>query len=60
MLIPLVWLVSTSFKSPTENLFQFPPQFIPEQPTLDNFVTVWQSNPFGRYLFNSTLVSVLT
>jgi len=60
MLIPLVWLVSTSFKSPTEDLFQFPPQFIPQQPTLENFVTVWQSNPFGRYLFNSTLVSVLT
>lgn len=60
MLIPLVWLVSTSFKSPTEDLFQFPPQLIPKQPTLENFVTVWQSNPFGRYLFNSTLVSVLT
>lgn len=60
MLIPLVWLVSTSFKSSGEDLFQFPPQFIPEQPTLENFVTVWQSNPFGRYLFNSTLVSVLT
>ncbi|MBD1823078.1 carbohydrate ABC transporter permease [Cyanobacteria bacterium FACHB-DQ100] len=60
MLIPLVWLVSTSFKSPTEDLFQFPPQFIPQQPTLENFVTVWQSNPFGRYLFNSTLVSALT
>ncbi|MER3436074.1 MAG: sugar ABC transporter permease [Leptolyngbya sp. ERB_1_1] len=60
MLIPLVWLVSTSFKSPTEDLFQFPPRFIPQQPTLENFVTVWQTNPFGRYLFNSTLVSVLT
>ncbi len=60
MLIPLVWLVSTSFKSSGEDLFQFPPQFIPKQPTLENFVTVWQSNPFGRYLFNSTLVSVLT
>ncbi|NDJ17627.1 carbohydrate ABC transporter permease [Myxacorys almedinensis] len=60
MLIPLVWLVSTSFKSPTENIFQFPPQLIPVQPTVENFVTVWQSNPFGRYLFNSTLVSVLT
>ncbi|MGG6268337.1 carbohydrate ABC transporter permease [Leptolyngbya sp. AN03gr2] len=60
MLIPLVWLVSTSFKSPTEDLFQFPPQFIPKQPTLENFITVWQSNPFGRYLFNSTLVSGLT
>lgn len=60
MLIPLVWLVSTSFKSSGEDLFQFPPRFIPEQPTLENFVTVWRSNPFGRYLFNSTFVSVLT
>jgi putative chitobiose transport system permease protein len=60
MLIPLVWLVSTSLKSPTENIFQFPPQLIPSQPTFENFVTVWQSNPFGRYLFNSTLVSVFT
>lgn len=60
MLIPLVWLVGTSLKSPTEDIFQFPPRLFPEQPTLQNFVTVWQSNPFGRYLFNSVIVSVLT
>jgi putative chitobiose transport system permease protein len=60
MLIPLVWLISTAFKSPTEDIFQFPPRFIPAQPTIENFITVWASNPFGRYLFNSTLVSVLT
>ncbi|MBE9177241.1 carbohydrate ABC transporter permease [Oculatella sp. LEGE 06141] len=60
MLLPLVWLVSTAFKAPTEDIFQFPPRFLPAQPTLQNFVTVWQTNPFGRYLFNSTLVAVLT
>lgn len=60
MLLPLLWLVSTAFKSPTENIFQFPPQFIPESPTFDNFVRVWQTNPFGRYFFNSTLVAGLT
>jgi putative chitobiose transport system permease protein len=60
MLIPLVWLVSTSLKSPTENIFQFPPQLIPSQPTFQNFIQVWQTNPFGRYLFNSTLIAVLT
>jgi putative chitobiose transport system permease protein len=60
MLFPLLWLVSTSFKSPTENIFQFPPQLFPSQPTFQNFVTVWQSNPFGQYLFNSTVVAVLT
>ncbi|MBF2077688.1 MAG: carbohydrate ABC transporter permease [Synechococcales cyanobacterium T60_A2020_003] len=60
MLLPLLWLVSTAFKSPDENIFQFPPQFIPAQPTVQNFVKVWQTNPFGRYLFNSVLVAVLT
>ncbi|MEB3232392.1 MAG: carbohydrate ABC transporter permease [Leptolyngbyaceae bacterium] len=60
MLLPLLWLVSTAFKAPTEDIFQFPPQFFPQSPTLQNFVKVWQTNPFGRYLFNSTLVAVLT
>jgi putative chitobiose transport system permease protein len=60
MLFPLVWLVSTAFKSPSENIFQFPPQFIPRQPTFQNFIKVWQTNPFGRYLFNSSFVALLT
>ena len=60
MLLPLLWLVSTAFKAPTEDIFQFPPQFWPESPTLGNFAKVWQTNPFGQYLFNSTLVAVLT
>ena len=60
MLIPLVWLISTALKSPTEDIFQFPPKLWPQQPTLQNFVTVWQSHPFGRYLVNSVIVSALT
>ena len=60
MLFPLLWLLSTSLKSPTEDIFQFPPQLLPSQPTFNNFVRVWQTNPFGRYLFNSSLIAVLT
>lgn len=60
MLFPLLWLISTALKSPAENIFQFPPQFFPTQPTFDNFIRVWQTNPFGQYLFNSTLVAGLT
>ncbi|MFH7025313.1 MAG: carbohydrate ABC transporter permease [Heteroscytonema crispum UTEX LB 1556] len=59
-LFPLLWLVSTGLKSPTENIFQSPPQLLPSLPTLDNFSKVWQTLPFGQYLFNSTLVAVLT
>ena len=60
MLFPLLWLIGTSLKSPTEDIFSFPPQLIPTQPTLENFQKVWQTYPFGRYLFNSILVAVLS
>jgi putative chitobiose transport system permease protein len=60
MLLPLLWLLSTALKSQNENIFQFPPQFLPAEPTLQNFVAVWQQNPFGQYFFNSILVAVLT
>jgi putative chitobiose transport system permease protein len=59
-LFPLLWLISTSLKSPTENLLQTPPQLIPSQPTLNNYSRVWESLPFGKYLYNSFIVSILT
>ncbi|MBE9047550.1 carbohydrate ABC transporter permease [Pleurocapsales cyanobacterium LEGE 10410] len=59
MLFPLLWLIGTSFKSPTEDIFTFPPQIFPAQPTWGNFVTVWETYPFGRYLVNSLVVSLL-
>ena len=60
MLFPLFWLLSTSLKSPTEDIFGSPLQILPVQPTLANFLSVWQNYPFGRYLFNSTIVASLT
>lgn len=64
LLLPLLWLFSTSLKSPAEDIFQYPPQFIPQQPTLENFANVW--NDFGNrisflnYFRNSILVAGLT
>jgi putative chitobiose transport system permease protein len=60
MLFPLLWLVGTSLKSPTEDIFSFPPRLIPQQPTLQNFQLVWQNYPFGHFLLNSTIVALLT
>ncbi|EFA71320.1 carbohydrate ABC transporter permease [Cylindrospermopsis raciborskii S07] len=59
-LFPLLWLISTALKSPTENLLETPPKLLPLQPTLDNFLRVWESLPFGQYLYNSFLVAILT
>ncbi|NJL00018.1 MAG: carbohydrate ABC transporter permease [Spirulinaceae cyanobacterium SM2_1_0] len=58
MLFPLLWLIGTALKGPLEEVFSLP---IPQQPTLNNFVKVWQTDRnFGRYIFNSVLVAVLT
>ena len=57
---PLLWLVSTSFKPLSENISQSIPQLLPNQPTLDNFVRVWQNSRFDLYLWNSFLVSSIT
>jgi putative chitobiose transport system permease protein len=60
MLFPLLWLLSTALKSAEENVFQSPPQLLPTNPSLDSFINVWQSNDFGRYLFNSSVVAMLS
>ncbi|MEL6927005.1 MAG: carbohydrate ABC transporter permease [Cyanobacteria bacterium J06600_6] len=59
MLFPLLWLIGTAFKSPTEDIFTFPPQIFPRQPTWANFATVWETYPFALYLYNSSLVAFL-
>ncbi|MFK3960773.1 carbohydrate ABC transporter permease [Pseudalkalibacillus hwajinpoensis] len=60
MVGPFLWLLATSLKSGSENIFAYPPQFIPESPTLSNFGAVLEYFPFFTYLFNSTVVAVLT
>lgn len=58
-LIPFAWLISTAFKPKTET-FAMPTYWIPKQPTLDAFVTVWRTQPIGRQFFNSIVVVVST
>jgi putative chitobiose transport system permease protein len=57
---PFLWLLSTAFKSSGENIFAYPPHWIPQQITLDNFVRVFDSQPFFRYLANSAIVAALS
>lgn len=57
---PFIWLLSTSLKSADENIFSYPPAFIPQHATLMNFVDVWHKVPFGAYIWNSVIVSVFT
>jgi multiple sugar transport system permease protein len=56
MLLPLVWMVSTSLK-PADEVLTWPPQLIPRSPTLENYRGVFEAAPFGRFFLNSLLVS---
>jgi multiple sugar transport system permease protein len=58
-LAPYAWTLFTSFKTERE-LYQFPVTYFPQNPTIINYVQVFTQNPFGRYLFNSTVVCVMS
>ncbi|NED94899.1 carbohydrate ABC transporter permease [Phytoactinopolyspora alkaliphila] len=54
---PFAWQVSTSLKGLGENIFAFPPQLVPDEPTLRNYARVAEAIPLWRYLGNSTIVA---
>ncbi|MEB3305897.1 MAG: carbohydrate ABC transporter permease [Cyanobacteriota bacterium] len=58
-LLPLLWLVSTSLKGPSEDIFTSPPGLMPAQPSLEAYGRLFRDNPMGTYLLNSAVVSGL-
>ena len=59
VLVPLLWLVSTSLKGPAEDIFTSPPSLFPTQPSLDAYGRLFRDNPLWTYIFNSSVVSFL-
>lgn len=59
-LLPFLWLLSTALKGSGENIFQYPPVFLPQQPTLDNFKEVMKLVPIMGYVLNSFIVAAFT
>ncbi|MEU6147228.1 carbohydrate ABC transporter permease [Streptomyces sp. NPDC047081] len=53
---PLLWLLSTAFKSPRE-LGSLHPTWIPRHPTLDNFRQAFDEQPLLHAAFNSLLAA---
>ena len=58
VLAPLMWMVSTSFKTEGE-LFKMPPSFIPDKPTISNYAALFEEGIFWPYLKNSLFVSIV-
>lgn len=61
--LPIIYIFSTAFKPLTE-LFEYPPRFFVRKPTTENFrelISVLSSStvPFGRYLINSVLTTIV-
>ena len=55
---PFVWMLLTSFKGPHDAIQSIPPQFLPNDPTLANYQSVWNQLPIPRFFLNSVMVSV--
>jgi multiple sugar transport system permease protein len=59
MILPFIWMLSTSFK-PAAEVIAWPPRFIPIHPTFQNYKDAFQAAPFAKFFFNSMLVSTIS
>lgn len=58
MVIPFIWMLSTSFKGMNE-VFTYPIEWIPRNPSLAAYQTLFKKVPYFTYLWNSVKVSVI-
>lgn len=56
-LVPFFWMISTSLKS-RGALMSIPIEWIPAEPTLDAYTTVFERFPFFQTILNSLFISV--
>ncbi len=55
---PFVYMVTLSFQ-PLGDMFSYPPQWIPQHPTIANYTGFFTSDhPIGRWILNSTFVTI--
>ena len=57
MVIPFIWMISTSLKVIGE-VFAYPPQWIPATPKWSNYVELFEVMPFQRYFVNTLYISL--
>ena len=55
--LPWVWMISTSLKSPQE-LSVYPPVWIPNPIRWDNYVTAFQQASFALYIRNTLMIAL--
>ncbi|MEA2608203.1 MAG: putative chitobiose transport system permease protein [Chloroflexota bacterium] len=55
---PFAWMFLTSIKGPGDAITSVPPQFLPNDPTIANYLKVWDSLPIPSFFLNSLIVAV--
>jgi sn-glycerol 3-phosphate transport system permease protein len=55
---PLIWMLLASLKT-SQELYQFPVQWLPSAPSLDNYAQAADTVPLGRLLLNSVGLTVV-
>jgi multiple sugar transport system permease protein len=58
-LLPVVWIISLSFKGPTETAAGSP-QFLPKEPTLQNYNDIFNNSDFRDSLVNSFGIAAIS
>ncbi|SDE44737.1 multiple sugar transport system permease protein [Paenibacillus sp. UNCCL117] len=60
MVLPFIWMISTSFKTPSE-VFEYPIAWIPAQPVWEHHIKIWTgTSSFVPYYLNSLKVSLIS
>ena len=59
LLLPLVWMVSTSLKKEFD-VFEYPPRLIPSTFEWRNYVDLFTTSQFGRQYASSVYIAILT
>jgi ABC-type glycerol-3-phosphate transport system permease component len=58
MVLPFLWMLSTSFKAPGKT-FVYPPEWLPNPFVWENYPEMWSALPFGRFFLNSVKIASL-
>lgn len=58
LIIPLLWMLVTSLLTPSE-ANQFPPVIVPSELRFQNYPDAFTTAPFGKFLLNSTIVTLV-
>lgn len=59
ILVPILWMISSTLRSPMDS-FKLPPAILPTTFDLENYRVVFQKVAFGKFVYNSFKITLLS